>query len=45
MTVWWNLFWKFLIENYQHVMKYQNVILTLDFTLQDENIWKRKMWR
>ena len=25
-------------------MKYQNVILTLDFTLQDENIWKRKMW-
>ena len=26
-------------------MKYQNVILTLHFTLQDENIWKRKMWR
>ena len=26
-------------------MKYQNVILTLDFTLQDKNIWKRKMWR
>ena len=26
-------------------MKYQNVILTLQFTLQDENIWKRKMWR
>ena len=26
-------------------MKYQNVILTLYFTLQDENIWKRKMWR
>ena len=26
-------------------MKYENVILTLDFTLQDENIWKRKMWR
>ena len=25
-------------------MKYQNVILTLHFTLQDENIWKRKMW-
>ena len=24
-------------------MKYQNVILTLHFTLQDENIWKRKM--
>ena len=26
-------------------MKYQNVILTLHFTLQDEDIWKRKMWR
>ena len=26
-------------------MKYQNVILMLHFTLQDENIWKRKMWR
>ena len=26
-------------------MEYQNVILTLHFTLQDENIWKRKMWR
>ena len=26
-------------------MKYQNVILTLHFTLQVENIWKRKMWR
>ena len=26
-------------------MKYQNVILTLHFTLPDENIWKRKMWR
>ena len=26
-------------------MKHQNVILTLDFTLQDENIWKHKMWR
>ena len=26
-------------------MKYQNVILTLHFTLQDENIWKHKMWR
>ena len=26
-------------------MKYENVILTLDFMLQDENIWKRKMWR
>ena len=38
MTVWWNLFWKFLIEYLQHVMKYQNVILTLHFTLQNENI-------
>ena len=45
MTVWWNLFWKILIEYLQHVMKYQNVILTLHFTLQDENIQKRKMWR
>ena len=26
-------------------MKYQNVILTLHFTLQDENILKCKMWR
>ena len=26
-------------------MKYKNVILTLHFTLQDENKWKRKMWR
>ena len=26
-------------------MKYQNVILTLYFTLQDENMWKHKMWR
>ena len=26
-------------------MKYQNDILTLYFTLQDENFWKRKMWR
>ena len=26
-------------------MKCENVILTLDFTLQYENIWKRKMWR
>ena len=26
-------------------MKYQNVILTLPFALQDENIWKRKIWR
>ena len=25
-------------------MKYQNVILTLEFTQQDENIWKRNMW-
>ena len=25
--------------------KYENVILTLYFTLQDENIWKRKMLR
>ena len=45
MTVVWNLFWKFLIEYLKHVMKYQNVILTLHFTLQVENIWKRKMWR
>ena len=45
MTVWWNLFWKFLIDYLKHVMKYQNVILTLHFTLQDENIWKRNMWR
>ena len=45
MTGWWNLFWKFLIEYLKHVMEYQNVILTLQFTLQDENIWKRKMWR
>ena len=45
MTVWWNLFWKFRIEYLKHVMKCQNVILTLHFTLQDENIWKRKMWR
>ena len=26
-------------------MKYQNVILTLDFMLHDDNIWKRKTWR
>ena len=26
-------------------MIYQNVILTLQFTLQNENILKRKMWR
>ena len=26
-------------------MKYQNVILTLDFTLQYDHIWKRKMLR
>ena len=26
-------------------MKYQNVIVTLHFTLQDENIWKPNMWR
>ena len=26
-------------------MKYQNVILTLHLTIQDENTWKRKMWR
>ena len=26
-------------------MKYQNVILTLHFTLQVENLWERKMWR
>ena len=26
-------------------MNYKNVILTLNFTLQNENIWKRKMWR
>ena len=26
-------------------MKYQNVILTQDFTLPDKRIWKRKMWR
>ena len=45
MTVWWNLFWKFLIEYLLHVMKYQNVSLTLHFTLQVENIWERKMWR
>ena len=45
MKVWWNLFWNFLIEYLKHVMKYQNVILMLHFTLQDENIWKRKMWR
>ena len=45
MTIWWNLFWKLIIEYLKHVMKYQNVILTLHFTLQDENIWKRKMWR
>ena len=24
-------------------MKYENVILTLHFTLQDENMWKRKI--
>ena len=45
MTIVWNIFWKFLIEYLKHVMKYQNVILTLHFTLQVENIWKRKMWR
>ena len=38
MTVWWNPFWKFLIEYLKHVMKCQNVILTLHFTLQDENV-------
>ena len=26
-------------------MKYHNVILMLHFTPQDENIWKRRMWR
>ena len=26
-------------------MKNQNVILTLHFTLQVENLWERKMWR
>ena len=26
-------------------MEYQNAILTLHFTLQEENIWKRKIWR
>ena len=26
-------------------MIYQNVILTLHFTLQVENLWERKMWR
>ena len=45
MSVWWNLFWKFHNEYLYHVMKYQNVIFTLHFTLQDENICKRKMWR
>ena len=45
MTVLWNLFLKLIIEDLKHVIKYQNVILTLHFTLQDENIWKHKMWR
>ena len=40
MAVWWNLFGKFLLEYLKYVMKYQNVILTLHFTLQDENIMK-----
>ena len=26
-------------------MKYQNVILTLHFTLQVKNLWESKMWR
>ena len=45
MAGWWNLFWKFLIEYLKNVMEYQNVILTLQLMLQDENICKRKMWR
>ena len=41
MTVGEISFKKLLIEYLKHVMKYQNVILTLHFTPQDENIWKR----